>query len=387
MQNKQRALGDYASTRPIDRTLDLTKNLPTSNTGQLHEESRIFGMSEPFPMKLLHMVAGIIPAQRDKWYLYVFPALIWLFNMAPLSIHLLLSFNVSHVKRYTAVSLDYTPTLTQNLSGIFLYTFLYGVQYSLYRTRTSFIDKIQHFASKQSVADHSRRTLITCVVTGLVLAVVLFFIYIVTAAVNVAGIFWLLGFSFLTIVPIMAVVGMLLLRALAFDHIFSKQYKKLKSMAKESDANKVHTTFVSMADDVTKHFSAYLDLPLKVCVTLAFLTSAFNVMSIYGDREVQFNELMYEITFAFLPSIIIVVPCHILVKLDLQAFEVKEILCKNSLMNRTDFTALLLSYELIVPQPKLFGMKVTFGLVASLVVPMIGALVPRLVQWLMDAAY
>jgi hypothetical protein len=132
MQNKQRALGDYASTRPIDRTLDLTKNLPTSNTGQLHEESRIFGMSEPFPMKLLHMVAGIIPAQRDKWYLYVFPALIWLFNMAPLSIHLLLSFNVSHVKRYTAVSLDYTPTLTQNLSGIFLYTFLYGVQYSLF---------------------------------------------------------------------------------------------------------------------------------------------------------------------------------------------------------------------------------------------------------------
>ena len=62
-------------------------------------------------------------------------------------------------------------------------------------------------------------------------------------------------------------------------------------------------------------------------------------------------------------------------KLDLQAFEVKEILCKNSLMNRTDFTALLLSYELIVPQPKLFGMKVTFGLVASLVVPMIGALI------------
>ena len=185
----------------------------------------------------------------------------------------------------------------------------------------------------------------------------------------------------------MAVVGMLLLRALAFDHIFSKQYKKLKSMAKESDANKVHTTFVSMADDVTKHFSAYLDLPLKVCVTLAFLTFAFNVMSIYGDREVQFNELMYEITFAFLPSIIIVVPCHILVKLDLQAFEVKEILCKNSLMNRTDFTALLISYELIVPRPKLFGMKVTFGLVASLLVPMIGALVPRLVQWLVEAAY
>ena len=299
MQTKRSNPGDYASTQPTNITaLDLTKTLPPSNagglpsTGRLLEESMALGISEPFSLKLLYMIAGIIPVQRDKWFLYVCPALVWLWNIVPLSMHLLLTFNVSAVKQSIGKTLNYSPTLTQNLSGIFLYLSLYGIQYSLYRTRASFIHKIQQFASRQSVADHTRRTLVACMVTGIMLGAVLFVIYIAQKSVEIAGILQLLAFSFLTVVAIMAAVGLLLLRALAFDHIFSKQYKKLKSMAKESDANKVHTTFVSMADDVTKHFSAYLDLPLKVCVTLAFLTSAFNVMSIYGDREVQFNKLM-----------------------------------------------------------------------------------------------
>ena len=57
------------------------------------------------------------------------------------------------------------------------------------------------------------------------------------------------------------------------------------------------------------------------------------MISIYGDSEAPFVELVYEVSFAFLPCIMIGVPCHILVKLDLQAFEVKEILCKNILIN------------------------------------------------------
>ena len=99
-------------------------------------------------------------------------------------------------------------------------------------------------------------------------------------------------------------------------------------MAKESDANKIHTTS-SQFDDVTKHFSAYLITTESMCNT-SFFNLCFNVMSIVETEKYNLIADATEITFAFLPSIITVVPCHILVKLDLQAFEVKEILCKNS---------------------------------------------------------
>lgn len=394
MRNKPGGPKEYAQTRPVDTTrLEPHSDLPTSkagvlpNTGPQYEESMLLDSSEPHSMKLLHMIAGIIPVQRERWYLYVFPALIWFWNLVPWSIHLLLIFDVLAVKRWTDAALQYSPSLTQNLSGLFLYLSLYGIEYSLYRTRESFNKKIQQFASRHSIATHTRRTFGICLVTGVLLATLLFVIYIVNVQVKVHGIVSLVCFSFLSIVPIMAVVGLLLSRALAFNHIFSQQYKELKSIAKGNDANKVHITCVSMTNDITDHFSAYLSLPLQVCITLALATAAFNLISIYASSETPFVQLVYEIVFAFLPIVMIAIPCLVLVKLDLLAFEVKEIICRNSLMKRTDFTALLLSYELIIPRVKVFGMKITFNLVASLLIPMIGSLLPRLVQWLVDAAY
>lgn len=54
-------------------------------------------------------------------------------------------------------------------------------------------------------------------------------------------------------------------------------------------------------------------------------------------------------------------------------------------MKREDLTALLLTYEMVVPRIKVFGMYVTVNLIASAVIPLVGAFIPKLVGWILVA--
>ena len=368
----------------------------TNNSDDDDEVKLVEVMKEPTHLKVLYAFSGVFPllknAQQDTSkvmiaFTLLYPMLVWIFNAVLLFIHI-----CSVIKSPLASPFEngtnYHPSLTQNLAGISLYLFLFFVQYGLYKTRNNFLKSISNL-SREKVNILSRRSVIITFVGGFTLGTFMFVFYLWTNDLptdeqhHALGVFIQLTFVIFTIIPIFGTINVVLSRVRFYSSVYMKKYNKLDALAKGADANALHHKCVLTKKKATEDYVLYLKAPLSVCFTLAVLLVFFNMISIYLDKTHGPGPLLYMILFGLMPLPMVILPLFTLMKLDARSAVLKEAICQNIQMKRVDLTALLLTFEMIVPRIKVFGMYVTINLVASAVIPLVGALIPKLIRWIM----
>ena len=352
-------------TKQDDTYLDLESPLlddDRERSSAVDVEDQPEETGEPFWLKLLSCVGGVFPIVRANGKCYCNCAniawSIWPFVLLSLC-------SVVLVKN--VVSLFHSLTLNTLSYGL-VFTFLFVLPSTLSYTRKSFSEAIS--GEEVYVNTLAKRGLILSVVGGSIYA----------------GIFIGLGdivggiINLLYATSICSTISVVILRCIFLTHTQSSQQNTLLELVQGANVQSFQTKLLENCVLVEKA-SAYLQAPLGVCFTLGTANLGMLCLLLYLGSAYS---VLLNVTFIVALALVVFTPLWVLTRIDKQyMWTLRNLLCRNTAMLDTEHSRLLLAYDTIAPRASLFDVYITRGRVSTLAIAFVGALVPKLVNYLM----
>ena len=257
-----------------------------------------------------------------------------------------------------------------NISFQLLFIFILILPVTLTYTRKSFSEAIAREQSATYVNILAKRSIILSVVISIIVMIV---------NASETRTFAKAAINFLVCISVGSVIGVVIIRCLMVTEINALQQNTLMQMAQGQDAQSFQKKLLENSAKL-ETASAYLEIPLGVCFSLGTMNLGFTCILLYA-RSGELYNFVLAMAFAF----IVLFPLRLLTLIDKQYMvTLRAALSCNTVMLHTDRTYILLAYNNIAPRVKFFGIYITQGLIASLAVTFFGALVPKIVGYIMS---
>jgi len=317
---------------------------------------------EPYWFKILSCVGMVFPIVRANGKCHCSRANIaW--SIYPF---ICLSFWAVALVMYVSFLFRFLSLWT--LSSVLQATFLGILPLTLSYTRKSFSDAIAGKEDRAYVNTLAKRGLIVSVVGGSIVG------GITIGRFGVSGI----G-ALLIATSIFSTISVVIIRCLFVTHTQSSQQNTLLELVQGANVQSFQTKLLENCVLVEKA-SAYLQVPLGVCFTLGTMNLGMWSLLLYLGSASDVSSVMFITALA----LVVLTPLWILTRIDKQyMWTLRNLLCRNTVMPHTEHSRLLLAYDTIAPRASLFDVYITRGRVATLAIAFVGALVPKLVGYLM----
>ena len=257
---------------------------------------------------------------------------------------------------------------------------------SLSFTRKRFSDSIVGEENRLYINTLVKRVLMkTCIINVIVTIALLVFFLSSWRILQGKSLGSRVGYSIIFVVLISVVftilscpLVVLVLRCLFLAHTSVTQVKtKLLEMARGTEVEELQTKLLEIGERMHKASVSYLQVPLSL-----FFFSGMNGLMLYGILTYIDASSPYWIV-CVLFGIGMVIPLWLLTRIEkFYLWTLRELLHRNTVMPLTEHTNLLAKYDTIAPQASLFGIYITRGRVASIIIAVLSSIVPKIAIYL-----
>ena len=258
-------------------------------------------------------------------------------------------------------------TLT-SLYNALLFVFLVALLLTLSYTRNSFSKAISQEEDQLYVNTLAKR--------GVILSV-----FIGSIAGGLQGVlthYWSVGFA-IGLMCLFSMVSVVIIRCLFVTHTQGSQQNILLELAQGANVHSLQKKLLENGGQVEKASAAYLQAPLGVCFTLGTMNLGILSLLLYVEMPTY-----ADVVLIVAVALVVLVPLWVLTRIDEQyMWTLRNLLCRNTAMPHTERTYVLLAYDTIAPRAMLFNVYITRGRVSTLAFASAGALLPKLVEYLM----
>jgi hypothetical protein len=317
-----------------------------------------------FLIDLMYMFAGVYTTSKDKARLQ---KILW--NIFPFLSHctLLVLFIVN-------LSDDKKIPFMLKMAQILMLVSLVLNSVTFYRSRR--LGSVSR--------DVPRKTLRAAFVSGIPVCLVMDALYVWTATEtleylppNIASIVFVVPVTVYQLVMIL----MLVRQFRRFNTSFSKH---LDALVEGNDADVVHTDLVKGNEVSFAFFRKHIAEPFLTFFFFSIAAVAFCVVYLYAPHVDELFSQVLIVSFMSLYILTCAMCLFIFVEIDQNANVLHRKLLKNRTMRKADLACLLIVFEHLIPRAEILGAKVTVGIVAAMVVPVVSAVVPKVFEALVD---
>ena len=166
----------------------------------------------------------------------------------------------------------------------------------------------------------------------------------------------------------------IIIRCIYLTHTSVTQPKnKLMDMVKRINVEGLQTNLLEISKKIQKASSEYLQVPLSLIFLFSFMQLVDSGISLYKHQDYS------NIVFIIIIGIAIVAPLWLLTRIEkFYLWTLRELLHRNTVMPQIEQTNLLSKYDTIAPRASIFGIYITRGLVASIIIAILGAIIPKI---------
>ena len=265
---------------------------------------------------------------------------------------------------FTSPSRSTFELVWKALLGSFIFFFL---PLSLSYTRKRFSDAI--------VGEENRLYINTVAKRGLMLSATVDVIFGVSFGVINAA---LLVFMFLFFTLILCPFAVIIIRCLFLAHTSVTQVKtELLEMARGTEVEELQTKLLEISKTIKEASVGYLQVPFSVLFVLGMMMLVDSGILLYKNQipAINHSSTIYVVLF----GTAIVTPLWILTRIEkFYLWTLRELLHRNTVMPRTEQTNLLAKYDTIAPRASIFGIYITRGRVASIIIAIFGSIAPKI---------
>ena len=258
-----------------------------------------------------------------------------------------------------------SSTFTKVVQGISFSLFLF-LPLSLSYTRKQFSDAIVGEENRVYINTVAKRGLMLSVIVGVFIGV----IYGVFTGVFAGVIFKITVYSTL----LLCLLAVIILRCLFLTRTGVAQVKtELLEMVRGTEVEEVQTKVLEISKMIQEASMGYLQVPLSVVFAFGMLWLVTAGMLIY--KNPHYLDIILVIIF----GTAIVTPLWLLTRIEkFYLWTLRELLHRNTVMPRTEQTNLLAKYDTIAPRASIFGIYITRGRVASIILAIFGSIAPKI---------
>ena len=340
---------------------------------------------EPFWLKVLYFLGGVYPILREngkckctwktvRWSIVPF-VIVWSIVMLVIVIVVNLSFS-SNVNMGLPKKL-YSSTFQKFwvVLGSLLYLLL---SLSLSYTRKRFSDAI--------VGEENRLYINTVAKRGVMLSLIGGVIGGVICGVDGALDGVLDGVSspvvyvsvVINVFVSVTLLFVIILRCLFLAHTGVAQVKtELLEMVRGTEVEEVQTKLLKISKMIQEASVGYLQVPLSLFFVLGMVVVVEAGIRTYKhpQKYMFYSDIISLVFF----GTAIVTPLWLLTRIEkFYLWTLRELLHRNTVMPRTDRTYLLSNYDTIAPRASIFGIYITRGRVASIIIAIFGSIAPKI---------
>merc|ERR1711991_178797 len=140
-----------------------------------------------------------------------------------------------------------------------------------------------------------------------------------------------------------------------------------------TEVEEVQTKELEISKMIQEASMGYLQVPLSVVFAFGMLWLVTAGMLIY--KNPHYLDIILVIIF----GTAIVTPLWLLTRIEkFYLWTLRELLHRNTVMPRTEQTNLLAKYDTIAPRASIFGIYITRGRVASIILAIFGSIAPKI---------
>eukprot|EP00943_MAST-04B_sp_MAST-4B-sp1_P002890 g2890.t1 len=186
------------------------------------------------------------------------------------------------------------------------------------------------------------------------------------------------GVSFtLIFTVIFCQLAVVILRCLFLAHTSVTQVKtELLEMVKGTEVGELQTKLLEISKMIQEASVGYLQVPLSV-----FFVLGMHWLVGVGITSYKYPGNYYVIYVIF--GTAMVTPLWLLTRIEkFYLWTLRELLHRNTVMPRTEQTNLLAKYDTIAPRASVFGIYITRGRVASIILAIFGSIAPKIAIYL-----
>jgi hypothetical protein len=182
----------------------------------------------------------------------------------------------------------------------------------------------------------------------------------------------ILGVLFTLVLCQLAVI---VLRCLFLAHTSVAQIKtELMEMAKGTEVEELQAKLLEISKMIQKALVNYLQIPLSLLFVFGMLQLVESGIRAYKNPDNSFS-----ITVVLVFGTGMITPLWLLTRIEkFYLWTLRELLHRNTVMSRTEQTNLLAKYDTIAPRASIFGIYITRGRVASIIIAIFGSIAPKI---------
>ena len=242
-----------------------------------------------------------------------------------------------------------------------IYTLLLILPLSLSYTRKPFLDAV--------VGEENRLYVNTVAKLGVIVGVI-------GVIVGVIGVIGALVFVGVLVCQVMLVC----VYCLYLTHgSVTQQKAEVMEMVNGTAMEALQTKLLEISRRTQKASAKYVQAPLSVLFVLGFMMVLLSGNSLYRYH----NNL--SIVWVILYGTALVIPLWLLTRIEkFYLWTLRNELHWNTIMPQTEQTNLLVKYDTIAPRASIFGIYITRGRVASIILTIFGAIIPKIGMYIYE---
>ncbi len=145
-------------------------------------------------------------------------------------------------------------------------------------------------------------------------------------------------------------------------------------MAKGTEVEELQAKLLEISKMIQKALVNYLQIPLSLLFVFGMLQLVESGIRAYKNPDNSFS-----ITVVLVFGTGMVTPLWLLTRIEkFYLWTLRELLHRNTVMSRTEQTNLLAKYDTIAPRASIFGIYITRGRVASIIIAIFGSIAPKI---------
>eukprot|EP00943_MAST-04B_sp_MAST-4B-sp1_P008337 g8337.t1 len=182
-------------------------------------------------------------------------------------------------------------------------------------------------------------------------------------------------FSNLLLCPLIVII----IRCLFLGHTSITQVKtELLEMVRGTEVEEVQTKLLEISKTIQEASVVYLQVPLTLLFILVMEKIVHSGILAYKNRDDN-DYAAGLIIYVVIYGIALVTPLWLLTRIEkFYLWTLRELLHRNTVMPRTEYISLLLQYDTIAPRASVFGIYITRGRVASIILAILGSIAPKI---------
>jgi hypothetical protein len=230
-------------------------------------------------------------------------------------------------------------------------------QLSLSYSRKPFSDAV--------VGEENRLYLKTYAASGVMIGVM---IVVIIVVISQGG--YLLG-----LLPILCQLTVMIIRCLYLTHVSVTQQKtELMERVNGTEVEELQMKLLEISKITQEASANYLQAPLSVLFVVSFIMFVFFGMQLYKNHNYS-SFIIWTVLF----GTAMVTPLWLLTRIEkFYLWTLRNELHRNTIMPQTARTYLVSTYDTIAPRASIFGIYITRGRVASVIIAILGAIIPKI---------